>query len=238
MQIEKPSDLARIVKTRRQAQNFTQQDVADAAGITRQSLARIERGYAGASFDTVLRIFEKLGIRLEAAVTAQHPLDDSISADSKTHSPSPSLLAAAAGSRNADASALTAAAAAAASRNIDASALTAAVRNIDASALTAAVRNIDASALTAAAAAATATATAASRNIDSSALLTSWRTALDKLTVQVREAAASAGTDIGAGEARKALLSAAIEAGDPDHGHSTTDGGLDSNKISDRNSNG
>ena len=67
MRIRKPADLARLVKTRRQAQGLTQQDVADAAGITRQSLARIEQGHGGASFDTVLRILENLGVRLETA---------------------------------------------------------------------------------------------------------------------------------------------------------------------------
>lgn len=66
MQIQTPADLARLIKTRRQAQRFTQQEVADAVGITRQSLARIERGNAGTSFDTVLRIFAHLGINLDA----------------------------------------------------------------------------------------------------------------------------------------------------------------------------
>jgi transcriptional regulator with XRE-family HTH domain len=66
MQIQTPADLARLIKSRRQAQRFTQQEVADAVGITRQSLARIERGNAGTSFDTVLRIFAHLGINLDA----------------------------------------------------------------------------------------------------------------------------------------------------------------------------
>lgn len=67
MLIQKPADLARAVKTRRQAQGLTQQDIADAVGITRQSLARIERGHAGASFDTVLRILDRLGVDLAAS---------------------------------------------------------------------------------------------------------------------------------------------------------------------------
>lgn len=66
MQIQKPADLARIVKTQRQAQGFTQQEVAESVGITRQSLARIESGHAGASFDLVLRILDELNIHLEA----------------------------------------------------------------------------------------------------------------------------------------------------------------------------
>ncbi|WP_309615513.1 helix-turn-helix domain-containing protein [Salinibacterium sp.] len=65
MRISKPADLARLVKTRRQAHSRTQQDVADAAGITRQSLARIERGHGGVSFDTLILILDYLGVRLD-----------------------------------------------------------------------------------------------------------------------------------------------------------------------------
>jgi len=66
MKIQKSADLARTIKVRRQALGLTQQDVAEAARITRQSLARIEHGHGGASFDTILRIFEKLGLGIEA----------------------------------------------------------------------------------------------------------------------------------------------------------------------------
>ena len=72
MQIQKPSDLARIVKTQRQAQGLSQQAIADTVGITRQSLARIERGNGGASFDTVIRIFDTLGISLDATPGREH----------------------------------------------------------------------------------------------------------------------------------------------------------------------
>jgi transcriptional regulator with XRE-family HTH domain len=65
MRISKPADLARLLKTRRQAHSRTQQDVADAAGITRQSLARIERGHGGVSFDTLILILDYLDIRLD-----------------------------------------------------------------------------------------------------------------------------------------------------------------------------
>ncbi|AWB89760.1 helix-turn-helix transcriptional regulator [Salinibacterium hongtaonis] len=67
MKISKSADLARLVKTRRQAEGRTQQDVADAAGITRQSLARIERGHGGVSFDTLILILDYLGIGLDGA---------------------------------------------------------------------------------------------------------------------------------------------------------------------------
>ncbi|MEV8267354.1 helix-turn-helix transcriptional regulator [Microbacterium sp. NPDC076911] len=66
MKLQTPSDLARLVKNARVQRNLTQQDVADAVGITRQSLARLERGNGGTSFDTVLLILDHLGIHLEA----------------------------------------------------------------------------------------------------------------------------------------------------------------------------
>ena len=66
MKLQTPSDLARLVKNARVQRNLTQQDVADAVGITRQSLARLERGNGGTSFDTVLLILDNLGIHLDA----------------------------------------------------------------------------------------------------------------------------------------------------------------------------
>ncbi len=234
MQIQKPSDLARLVKTRRQAHGLTQQEVADDVGITRQSLARIERGHGGVSFDTVLRILEKLDIHLEAAPNSQRQLATPSFDDSLQRTTSGALVggrnidtsalaaAAAAATRNIDTSAL-AAAAAAATRNIDTSALAAAAaaatRNIDTSALAAAAaaatRNIDTSALAAAAAAATrnidtsalaAAAAAATRNIDTSAQLSKWRTSLNELAIQVQQAAARTGSAVDTTEARKARI--------------------------------
>ncbi|WOQ69952.1 helix-turn-helix transcriptional regulator [Microbacterium limosum] len=66
VKLQTPSDLARLVKNARAQRNLTQQDVADAVGITRQSLARLERGNGGTSFDTVLLIIDHLGIHLDA----------------------------------------------------------------------------------------------------------------------------------------------------------------------------
>ncbi|MGM1017193.1 MAG: helix-turn-helix transcriptional regulator [Actinomycetota bacterium] len=85
MKIGKPADLARLVKTRRQALGRTQQDVADAAGITRQSLARIERGHGGVSFDTLLLILDHLGIRLDG--TPSQEADTRALSPAGTHSP-------------------------------------------------------------------------------------------------------------------------------------------------------
>tara|TARA_B100000378_G_scaffold80114_1_gene62794 strand:- start:233 stop:886 length:654 start_codon:yes stop_codon:yes gene_type:complete len=71
VKLQTPSDLARLIKNARVQRSLTQQDVADAVGITRQSLARLERGNGGTSFDTVLAILDHLGIHLDAT-TGRH----------------------------------------------------------------------------------------------------------------------------------------------------------------------
>lgn len=72
MKLQTPSDLARLIKNARVQRNLTQQDVADAVGITRQSLARLERGNGGTSFDTVLLILDHLGIHLDATTARRN----------------------------------------------------------------------------------------------------------------------------------------------------------------------
>ena len=79
MKLRTSADLARLIKNARVAQNLTQQDVADAVGITRQSLARLERGNGGTSFDTVLRILDRLDIRLDATDASQAPSPPALS---------------------------------------------------------------------------------------------------------------------------------------------------------------
>ncbi|HJA04704.1 MAG: helix-turn-helix transcriptional regulator [Candidatus Microbacterium stercoravium] len=66
VKLQTPSDLARLVKNARVQRDLTQQDVAGAVGITRQSLARLERGDGGTSFNTVLLILDYLDVRLDA----------------------------------------------------------------------------------------------------------------------------------------------------------------------------
>lgn len=78
MKLQTPSDLARLVKNARVQRNLTQQDVADAVGITRQSLARLERGNGGTSFDTVLVILDHLGIRLDATTDRRPVAPDAV----------------------------------------------------------------------------------------------------------------------------------------------------------------
>lgn len=81
LKLQTPSDLARLVKNARVRRNLTQQDVANAVGITRQSLARIERGNGGASFDTVLRILDHLGLHLDATIDRRNTAPAAVATD-------------------------------------------------------------------------------------------------------------------------------------------------------------
>lgn len=76
MRLHSPSDLARLIKNARIEKSLTQQDVADAVGITRQSLARIERANGGVSFDTVIAVLEYLSITLEARTATSSGLSE------------------------------------------------------------------------------------------------------------------------------------------------------------------
>lgn len=179
MRLRKPSDLARIVKTQRQAQNLTQQQIADAVGVTRQSVARIEQGHGGVSFETVLRIFDALDIELDAPLSSarSHPTSATKNETSPraTHSARDKI------------------------------------RSIDASGLAAAIANINTSGIT----------DAALRNINTSGI-TTWQDGLDALTGQLQESLTRTGTDLSDSAARRAILRAAIEAGDPDAKNSGT----------------
>ncbi|WP_254908796.1 hypothetical protein [Leucobacter sp. 7(1)] len=95
-------------------------------------------------------------------------------------------------------------------QNIDVAALAKNLSNIDTQALTQAhIRDLDASQTAA-------VATAASRSIDATALLANWRRSFDRITTQLQENAAHTGAVLNERQARHAVLSAAIEAGDPD----------------------
>lgn len=81
MRIQSPADAARVMKTQRLRRGLTQQAVAEAVGITRQSYARVEQAHGGASFATYLKIFEFLGVALDGEVTQAESRDTSSGRD-------------------------------------------------------------------------------------------------------------------------------------------------------------
>ncbi|WP_313277853.1 helix-turn-helix transcriptional regulator [Timonella senegalensis] len=66
MRINTAADMARLIKTQRLQLKLTQEALASAVGITRQSLGKIENGEGRASLDTYFRILNELDIRLSA----------------------------------------------------------------------------------------------------------------------------------------------------------------------------
>lgn len=55
-----------VRRYRRQREDMTQQDLADAAGVTRQTILSIERGRYNPSVDLALRLGEVFGVPVEA----------------------------------------------------------------------------------------------------------------------------------------------------------------------------
>ena len=58
------SSFTRDLKTRRTALGLTQQDVADMAGVQRQTIGRLERGDPTVSLGTAMLIADALGLSL------------------------------------------------------------------------------------------------------------------------------------------------------------------------------
>ncbi|WP_035832748.1 helix-turn-helix transcriptional regulator [Jonesia quinghaiensis] len=64
MKITSAHEAARLIHTSRVLAEITQQQLAERVGVTRQTIARIEQGKGGASFDTYLAVFKELDITL------------------------------------------------------------------------------------------------------------------------------------------------------------------------------
>jgi HTH-type transcriptional regulator / antitoxin HipB len=60
-----PADVGRLLKERRIKRGLSQQELAESIGVSRQWVAKVERGHARAEIGSVLRAFRAVGIRLE-----------------------------------------------------------------------------------------------------------------------------------------------------------------------------
>lgn len=68
------SDIGENLTTWRKLRGLTAQQVAERAGTTRQTLARLERGDVSVGFDIYLNVSRALGI-LDSVVTATDPYE-------------------------------------------------------------------------------------------------------------------------------------------------------------------
>lgn len=57
-------ELTKILTETREKSHFTQEEVADAAGMKKNYYSRIERGEINVSYDKLKKIAEKLGLKL------------------------------------------------------------------------------------------------------------------------------------------------------------------------------
>ena len=67
------SGVGERIRVVRQQKGWTQVELADAAGLSSNYVARLERGELGASFFVAMRIAEALGVTLDAIATPAAP---------------------------------------------------------------------------------------------------------------------------------------------------------------------
>jgi len=70
-------ELAEHISAWRKLRGLTQAQVGERAGVTRQTVARLEAGDGGVSIETLLRILRAIGI-LDALPTALNPYESDI----------------------------------------------------------------------------------------------------------------------------------------------------------------
>ena len=72
--LKTPSDLGNVIRQRRKALGWDQARLAYETGVSRQWIIEIEKGKARAELQLVLRVFNVLGIELNASPRQVHPV--------------------------------------------------------------------------------------------------------------------------------------------------------------------
>jgi len=67
------SNVGERIRVARQQKGWTQVELAEAAGLSSNYVARLERGELGASLFVAMKIAEALGVTLDVLVQAQPP---------------------------------------------------------------------------------------------------------------------------------------------------------------------
>lgn len=65
MQVKTPEDLGSLVRERRAELRLSQTELAEAAGVTRLWVSKVEAGHPGAEFGRVLRLVRALDLGLD-----------------------------------------------------------------------------------------------------------------------------------------------------------------------------
>ena len=72
--VRSPEDFGRAIAALRKARHLTQAELATHSGMSRDSLAQLERGRQGRSIDLMLRLLRRLGATV--TVSFEPPRDD------------------------------------------------------------------------------------------------------------------------------------------------------------------
>lgn len=67
MKVQSQAGLGQVVRAARTRNGWSQQDLADRAGLSRQSMVALEQGESNPRWDTVLRLLSALGMELDLA---------------------------------------------------------------------------------------------------------------------------------------------------------------------------
>lgn len=84
MELRDAADIGALVRASRKRRRMSQQDLADAAGVSRRWLIDLEAGKPRAELSLVLRALSALGIRLVAEGGADGPRDHTVERSSAT----------------------------------------------------------------------------------------------------------------------------------------------------------
>jgi y4mF family transcriptional regulator len=66
--VTEKESLGELIRTRRKSRNIRQADLAEMAGISPRTLRDIEKGTANPELETLLKIFEVLGLGIKVEI--------------------------------------------------------------------------------------------------------------------------------------------------------------------------
>jgi transcriptional regulator with XRE-family HTH domain len=94
VELSSPAALGTAVRAARRSRGLSQQALADAAGMSRVSVSRLEHGLSNPTWDTVLRVGAALALRLDASWGGSTPQAERHFPPRSTTPPGPVDLAA------------------------------------------------------------------------------------------------------------------------------------------------
>lgn len=72
------SEVAEVIRRSRRARGWSQTELGDRAGLSRPTVARLERGFEGLSLGNLITVTEVLGLRLTVTVDGRQEYRDNV----------------------------------------------------------------------------------------------------------------------------------------------------------------